>query len=297
MSDRFTGVFTALATPLSDDGSALDLRALARIVERQLAAGVTGIVPCGTTGEFSALTDDERRTLVERCVELTDGRAAVIPQTGALSTAATVAHSRHAAELGCAAVLVMPPFFATPTEPDLQRHLEAVTAALEIPVIYYHNPGITGLSLPARRLAAMCEDVGIRHVKYTSPDVTGFTELRRAPAIDQVLPAWDDLLPAAFLSGARGTIWGTATAAPELCVALYRSAVGDDSATFLAAWERAAPLFSALGQLSYTPAVKALASLLGTSVGPPRPPLFPLDTDGCERLAAALRASSAQVAA
>jgi dihydrodipicolinate synthase/N-acetylneuraminate lyase len=297
MSDRFTGVFTALATPLSADGSVLDLDALYTVIERQLAAGVAGLVPCGTTGEFSALTDDERRLLVERCVELTDGRAAVIAQTGALSTAATVAHSRHAAEVGCAAVLVMPPFFGTPTEPDLRRHLEAVTAALEIPVIYYHNPGITGLTLPARRLAAICEDAGIRHVKYTSPDVTGFTELRRAPAIDQVLPAWDDLLPAAFLSGARGTIWGTAAAAPELCVELYRAAMSGEAASFLAAWERAAPLFSALAQLSYIPAVKALASLLGTPVGAPRPPLLPVDAEGRERLTAALRASMAEAPA
>jgi 4-hydroxy-tetrahydrodipicolinate synthase len=297
MAERFTGVLTALATPFSDDGSALDLKALAGVVERQLAAGAAGLVPCGTTGEFSALTEGERRTLVEHCVELTDGRAAVIPQTGALSTAATVAHSRHAADIGCAAALVMPPFFGTMSQTELQRHLDAVTQAVEIPVIYYHNPQVTGLALPPARLAAICRSVSIRYVKYTSPDVTGFVELSRQADIAQVLPAWDHLLPLAFLSGVRGTIWGAAAAAPELCLGLYRTAMNDAARTFLAAWDRAAPLFSALGELGYTQAVKALSAMDGTPVGPPRAPLLAVDADGRERLYAALRAAATEALA
>ena len=284
----FTGVFTALTTPLTADGGALDLDALAPLLERQVAAGVAGVVPCGTTGEFSTLSDEERRTLVERCVQLADGGIDVVPQTGALSTATAVAHTRHAAALGCPGVLVMPPFFGTASEGELLRHFDAVVRAAEIAIIYYHNPWATGLSLSPTQIVAICRAVGIEHIKYTSSDMSGFVALQRAPGIAQVLPAWDDLIFPSRLAGAQGTIWGAAAAVPELCVRLWRLAE-DDPRAFVQAWSQAQPLFSELGALGYTPAVKAVSALLGTPVGPPRAPLLGLAPDGIDRLSGALR--------
>lgn len=286
---EFTGVLTAIATPMSADGVAVDFTALTALLERQVAAGVSGVVPNGTTGEFFSLTHDERRQVVEHCVDVVGDRVQIVPQTGALTTAEAVALSRHAEQSGCAAVLAMPPYF-TPASPDaLRRYYHALVQSLDVPVILYHNPGVTGVELSASALVALCVSVGIRHVKYTSPDVSGVTELllEHADAV-QTLPAWDHLALTAFLSGARCSIWGAAAAVPELCVDLLDAVARGEWDRTLGVWRRAAPLFSGFGALGYIPAVKAASARLGLSLGPPRPPLAPLGPEAEARIAALL---------
>src|SRR5918911_4678512 len=104
MSEPFHGVLPALITPFTDDGGAIDTNSLAAIVERLIGAGVGGLVPGGSTGEFTTLTNAERRQLIETTVEAADGRVPVVAGTGALSTRETVELSRHAQDAGAAAV-------------------------------------------------------------------------------------------------------------------------------------------------------------------------------------------------
>lgn len=293
----FTGVLTAIATPLGGADLRVDERALRAAVERQIEAGVTGIVPCGTTGEFYALSDAERRLVVECTVETVDGRVDVVPQTGALSTGQAVAFSRHAQQSGAAAVLALPPFFMPLSRDGLLRYYSALVEAVDVPVIFYYNPGATGLPLAADEIEELCSAVGIRHVKYTSPDASLMVEL----LLDygdrlELLPAWDHLTLTAFLSGARSSIWGAAAVVPELCVELFDACSRDDLRALLEAWRRAAPLFTAFGTLGYVPAVKAASALLGHPLGPPCPPAAPLDPQHHPRLAALLRNAGYDVA-
>ena len=111
MSEPFHGVLPALITPFTDDGDAIDADALAAIVERLIGAGVGGLVPGGSTGEFTTLTNAERRQLVEVTVEAAAGRVPVVAGTGALSTRETVELSVHAEQAGAAAVMIVPPFY------------------------------------------------------------------------------------------------------------------------------------------------------------------------------------------
>src|SRR5918998_1539116 len=140
MSEPFHGVLPALITPFTEDGSAIDTQALSAIVERLIGAGVGGLVPGGSTGEFTTLTHAERRQLTEVTVTAAAGRVPVVAGTGALSTRETVELSVHAQEGGAAAVMIVPPFYDAPSWRELQAHYNAVADAIQIPIMYYNLP-------------------------------------------------------------------------------------------------------------------------------------------------------------
>ena len=149
MPEPFHGVLPALITPFSQDGSAIDTDAVAAIVDRLVGAGVAGLVPGGSTGEFTTLSHAERRRLVEATVQAADGRLPVIAGTGALSTRETVELSVHAEQAGAAAVMIVPPFYDALSWRELLAHYTAVADAIEIPIMYYNLPSATGVTLTA----------------------------------------------------------------------------------------------------------------------------------------------------
>ena len=144
MTDRtdFHGVLPALITPFSDDGARLDEEALAQLVDRLIAGGVGGLVPGGSTGEFTTLTHAERERLAEVTIEAADGRVPVVVATGALSTRETVELSVHAERAGAAAVMIVPPFYDT---------IELARAARALPGGRGPNPDPDHVLQPARR--------------------------------------------------------------------------------------------------------------------------------------------------
>src|ERR671930_1636155 len=155
MSEPFHGVLPALITPFTDDGDAIDTHALAKIVDRLVGAGVGGLVPGGSTGEFTTLTNAERRQLVEVTVEAAAGRVPVVAGTGALSTRETVELSVHAEQTGAAAVMIVPPFYEALSWRELLAHYQAVAGAITIPIMYYNLPGVSGVKLTSAQLAEL----------------------------------------------------------------------------------------------------------------------------------------------
>src|SRR5918998_5978809 len=172
MSEPFRGVLPALITPFSEDGGAVDAVALSENVERLIAAGVGGLVPGGSTGEFTTLSHAERRLLVEVTLEAAAGRVPVVPGTGALSTRETVELSVHAERAGAAAVIVVPPFYDAPKWPELLAHYDAVADAISIPIVYYNLPGATGVELTAAQL----RELPVSALKDTGGDAVAATE-------------------------------------------------------------------------------------------------------------------------
>ena len=183
----FEGVLPALITPFTDDGAAVDTDALAGLVERCVAAGVGGLVPAGSTGEFTTLSLDERRLVTECVIEAAGGRVPTIPGTGALSTADTVAPREHAERAGAAAVMIVPPFYAALTWRELVRHLAAVAERISIPIMYYNIPEATGLRLTIEQYQELRRVAGVTCLKDTGGDAVAATELVQradeAPAI------------------------------------------------------------------------------------------------------------------
>src|SRR5919107_2479320 len=152
MSEPFHGVLPALIPPFTADGSAIDTGALAAIVDRLIGGGVAGLVPGGSTGEFTTLSHAERRQLVEVTVDAADGRVPVVAGTGALSTRETVELSVHAEQAGAAAVMIVPPFYDALPWRELLAHYSAVADAIGIPIMYYNLPSASGVTLTAEQL-------------------------------------------------------------------------------------------------------------------------------------------------
>jgi dihydrodipicolinate synthase/N-acetylneuraminate lyase len=292
-STELGGMLVALVTPFTDDGAQVDGDRLVNHVDELIHAGVHGLVPNGSTGEFTALSDDERRTVVELCVKAADGRVPVVAGTGALTTAATVEFSRHAADVGADAVMVVPPFYDALSAPELKKHLQLVHEGCGLPIVYYNIPAVTGLRLSAAELAGLGEVPGVRYMKDTSGDAVALSELliKHRDAIT-TFNGWDTLTFLGIASGAKGSVWGAANIFPELAVELWDTvAIRKDLDAGRALWARLWPLCDFLEARGYAAAVKAGMQLVGRGAGPVRAPFDSLSASDIDEFAGLLRAA------
>jgi 4-hydroxy-tetrahydrodipicolinate synthase len=282
MSEPFHGVLPALITPFTADGAAIDRDALRALVERLIAAGVGGLVPGGSTGEFTTLTNAERRELVETTIEAAAGRVPVVAGTGALSTRETVELSRHAEQAGAAAVMIVPPFYDALSWRELSAHYSAVADAISVPIMYYNLPSATGVKLSAEQL----RELPITSLKDTGGDAVAATELIQTDG-PTLLNGWDTLTFAALAAGVPAVVWGTASIIPEQCVELHRLLIDDiDLPAARELWTRIWPLCRFLENASYSAAVKTACRLVGDTTGPVRAPLLELDEESTRELTA-----------
>src|SRR5215813_1916802 len=134
----FKGSITALVTPFKN--GAVDSESFQKFVAWQIAEGIDGVVPCGTTGESPTLSHDEHKRVVELCVEVAKGRVPVIAGTGSNSTAEAIELTKHAKRAGADAALVVTPYYNKPTQEGLLLHYRAIADAVEIPIIIYNIP-------------------------------------------------------------------------------------------------------------------------------------------------------------
>lgn len=287
---RFEGIFAATLTPFTDDGVVVDEEAIHALVDRLVAAGVAGLVPCGSTGEFPHLTTAERRRVVEVFIGAAAGRVPVIAHTGALTTAETIALSRHAEEAGAAAVMVVPPFYDPPSWRELVAHLQAVSDSVGVPLVLYNIPSVTGLQLDPGRIAELARTAGIRYVKDTSGSVKALIEMvERYGDTYTTFNGWDTITLPGFFAGTRASIWGAVNLVPELCVELYTKAVVEaDVPGAHRVWDRLWPILDFAESVPYVPALRAGCALRGYRVGPPRRPFLPLAQEDVQRLRAVL---------
>lgn len=296
MPELFHGVFPALITPFTEDGSAIDTDALAAIVDRLIGAGVAGLIPGGSTGEFTTLTHEERLQLIEATSEAAAGRVPVVAGTGALSTRETVELSVRAEAAGAAAVMIVPPFYEALSWRELFAHYAAVADTIDIPIMYYNLPSASGIRLTAVQFREL-QRAGVTSLKDTGGDAVAATELIQTSG-PTLLNGWDTLTFAALAAGVRAVVWGTASIIPEQCVQLHRLLIDDvDLPAARELWARMWPLCHFLESQSYSAAVKTACRLVGDTTGPVRPPLLPLDEGSTRELRALLeRATLAQTA-
>jgi 4-hydroxy-tetrahydrodipicolinate synthase len=289
----FHGVLPALITPFTDDGNAIDTGALTAIVDRLIGAGVAGVVPGGSTGEFTTLSHAERRQVLETTVAAAAGRVPVVAGTGALSTRETVELSVHAEGVGASAVMIVPPFYEALAWRELLAHYTAVADAIDIPIMYYNLPSASGVRLSAAQL----RELPVTCLKDTGGDAAAATELIQTDG-PTLLNGWDTLTFAALAAGVRAVVWGTASILPEQCVELHRLLIDDvDLAAARALWARLWPLCQFLEGQSYPAAVKTACRLVGDTTGPVRAPLLPLDDGRTHELATLLEHASLEPAA
>jgi 4-hydroxy-tetrahydrodipicolinate synthase len=291
VTNQWKGVFTALVTPMTADEE-VDYAALAAFVEYQIGEGrVHGLIPLGSTGEYYALSPDERRAVLQTVLDAAKGRVPVVAGTNAGSTRDVIHYCRQAEELGAAGVLLAPPYYSLPTPDELFEHFRAVDGAIGIPIMLYNYPGRTGVDMRPdfiERLAALSN---VRYVKESTGEIARISELlRRCGDRLDVFCGCDTVALESFLIGAIGWVGGVANVVPQAHVRLYElAAVKHDYAAARDLYFRLLPLLSLMeGGGKYTQFVKAGCGLAGHSVGPPRRPLGPATAEESAQLREAI---------
>ena len=172
MTAQFRGSYTVTITPFTEDGKAIDMAAWRRFVDWQLAEGVPGLIILGTTGEFLTITDDERRAFVEATVRQVAKRVPVLVGTMNAYTPNAVRYSREAQELGADGLMIVPPYYYTPTEDEIFAYYRAICEAVTIPIMLYNNPFTTNVDMPAKLVARLTRAFEqIRYIKEASQDM------------------------------------------------------------------------------------------------------------------------------
>ncbi len=272
------GILVATTTPFTADAAAVDEAVLAAQVDRLIEAGVHGLVPCGTTGEFTALTLEEHRRVIELYVTSAAGRVPVVAGVGSLTTAGAISLARHAEQVGADAIMLVPPFYDPLSFEMLKAFLSAVAESISLPIVYYNVPGATGIRLSADQLAELGEIPGLDYLKDTSGDAVTLADLL-AHRTDQIkaFNGWDTLTFFGVASGAEASVWGTAGVVPDLAVAFWNTlAVKHDLVGARELWKDLWAISDFLESVNYVAGIKAGLELIGHPAGPARAPIQPL---------------------
>ncbi|KAJ5655320.1 hypothetical protein N7507_007270 [Penicillium longicatenatum] len=267
------GIMVALITPFTDDQTKIDEARFRAHIEHLIKAGVHGLVPGGSTGEFTVMTTAERKQLTELCVKFAAGRVPVVTGTGSTSSAEAIELSKHAGEAGAAAVMVVPPFYDPLNLEQLHELFQEIHNESKLPIMFYNIPSASGLKLTPSELAGLSK-VGVKYMKDTSGDAPALTELLVGYS-DKITAfnGWDSLTFFGLASGAPGGVWGAANFIPELAVELYEAvSVRGDLKRGRELWAKAWPICKFLESQNYASAVKTGVELIGQPTGGLRKP-------------------------
>jgi 4-hydroxy-tetrahydrodipicolinate synthase len=293
IAPRLTGSIVAIATPMQA-GGALDLPALARLIDFHIAEGTSGIVIVGTTGESPTVDFDEHCLLIKTAVETVRGRIRVIAGTGANSTAEAIELTEFAKHAGVDACLSVVPYYNKPTQEGLYRHFRAIAEAVELPVILYNVPGRTVADLATDTVLRLAEVPGIAGIKDATSDMTRHIELiRRLPAEREfaLYSGNDDTALPFILLGGHGVISVTANVAPRLMADMCRAALAGDIAAARRFNDRLMPLNTKLFVEANPIPVKWALAEMGLIQPELRLPLVPLSPQHHATVRGAMRES------
>lgn len=282
------GTFTAIITPFRE--GKVDEPAFVRLVERQLAAGVHGLTPCGTTGESATLTLEEHLQVVALCVRTVAGRRPVIAGAGSNDTATAIELVRHAKQVGADAALVIAPYYNRPGQQGVLAHFEAINAAVQMPLIVYNVPTRTGTDISVETMGQLAKLPNVLGVKDATGDLSRVARHAALCGEGFIQFSGDDPSQVGFnAQGGQGCISVTANVAPGLCAQLQDATLAGDYARARAINATLAGLHHALF-LEPSPApAKFACATLGLCSEELRLPLIPVSPVGREAMRAAMR--------
>lgn len=284
----FTGSFVAIVTPFLK--GKVDERALAELIEWQIAKGTNGIVPCGTTGESATLSHEEHNRVIELTVEVVNRRVPVIAGTGSNSTAEAITLTKHAKQAGVDGALLITPYYNKPTQEGLYRHYKAVAEAVDLPLVLYNIPGRTGVNmLPATiaRLSAIKTIVG---VKEGSGSVQQASDVVQMCGERLTVLAGDDSLTLPMMAvGGKGVITVTANVVPTDMANLVKAFADGKIDEARRIHFKLSPLFAALFYETNPIPVKEALGMMGKIDPELRLPLCPMAQDTRDKLVRVLK--------
>jgi len=284
----FEGVLTALVTPFRD--GAIDERALQEAIEFQIAAGVDGLVPCGSTGEAATLSHAEHRRVVEVVVAAARGRVQVLAGTGSNSTREAIELTLHAKEAGADGALLISPYYNKPTQDGIVAHYAEVARQTSFPLVVYNIPGRTASNLLPGTIARLAEIEQVVAVKESCGDINQIAHVIHAVPDSFAVLAGDDCMTLPMLAlGGRGVISTASNVAPAEIVEGVRAFRAGDLERARAIHRRLQPLFDVLFCETNPIPVKAALAMRGAIQEELRLPLLRL-SDSCRgRLEAVLK--------
>lgn len=284
----WSGCLTALVTPFR--GGAIDRDALAALVESQIAAGVHGLVPAGSTGEAATLTHEEHIELVREVVRLARGRVPVIAGTGSNSTAEAVRLTRAAEEAGASGALLISPYYNRPTQEGIYHHYAAVAEATKLPLLVYNIPGRTASNILPDTIARLSRIPNVVGVKEASGSMSQVLEIIAGSVPDFAVYSGDDVMTLPIMAaGGRGVIAVTSNIAPRLMVDLTEALLAGDLGRGRGLTHELLPLMQAMGLEVNPIPVKTALALMGRCAEEFRLPLTCMTAANRDRLLRVLR--------
>ncbi len=275
----FRGVFTALITPFHANGE-IDEPALRRIVNRQIAGGVAGLVPVGTTGESPTVTHDENIRVVEIVVDEAAGRVPVIAGTGSNSTAEAIDMTRRAKEIGATASLQVAPYYNKPSQEGFYRHFTAIADAVDLPMVVYNIPGRTGKNIETPTLVRITAHENVVAVKEASGSIPQMMDvIQSVPDDFAVLSGDDNLALALTFLGGLGVISVASNLIPDRMSAMIARALEGDIEGARNAHYELLPLFKAVFVDTNPIPIKYMMSIAGHCEEAYRLPMVPLSEE------------------
>lgn len=279
----FRGTYTAIITPFKN--GQVDHAALEAHVERQIAGGVDGLVPCGTTGESPTLSHEEQIDVIKRTIKVANKRVKIVAGTGSNNTAHAVHISREAAELGADGLLIVAPYYNRPSQEGLFRHYEAIAKAVPLPIMVYNIPGRCGVEISIDTIKRMHEAYpSISSVKHATGSVGGAADLAAVCPID-ILSGDDPITLPLMSMGAVGVVSVLSNLAPRAVKRLTQAALGGDWKTALDAHRKMHALGKALLSLDTNPMpIKTACAMKGWCAEEFRLPMVPLSAENRAKL-------------
>ena len=278
MSKSFRGTYTVMITP-HDADQRVNLKALADLTEWQIRQGIHGLIPLGSTGEFLSLTQDERDAVAETVIKTAAGRVPVLIGTGAEDTREALRLSREAEKMGADGVMIIPPFYSTPTPDELYQHYKTVAHGIGIPIMVYNNPATSNVDLVPSLVARIAQIDGCDYIKESTLEVTRVRDIIRL--CGGKMTVFGGILGfESFCDGAQGWVAVASNVAPKPMARLFELVADEEKLSEARAlytkWFR---VIDAVGGHFYVAASKALLGHMGLDVGVPSPPRLPLPAD------------------
>ena len=291
----FTGMATAMVTPMHADGS-VDFEALGRFIDFQLASGINALVAVGTSGESATLEPSEQKEVIRFTVERVAGRVPVIAGTGTNNTAHVLENTKNACQVGASAGLVVTPYYNKATQSGLIAHFTAIADASDVPVILYNVPGRTGCNLLPKTVAVLAEHPNIAAIKEATGNMAQMVELRALCGDKLDIYSGEDALTVPMMAmGAKGTISVLSNVVPREAVAMTDAALAGNFQEAARLQCKLLKLTNALfSQVNPIP-VKAAVSAMGFGEEHLRLPLTPMEEPLRSAMFAELRALGVNV--
>ena len=273
----FTGMATAIVTPMKNDGS-VDYEAMGRFIDFQIENGINALVVMGTTGENATLEPEEQKEVIAFTVKKTAGRVPVIAGTGTNNTAHVLENTRNACEVGVDGILVVTPYYNKATQAGLIKHFTMIADASEVPVILYNVPGRTGCALTPKTVATLAEHPNIVGLKEATGNMAQMVELMHLCGDKIDIYSGEDALTVPMMAmGGSGTISVLSNVLPAESVAMTDACKAGDFKTAAAMQCKFLPLINALfSQVNPIP-VKAATAAMGFGDDSLRLPLTPME--------------------